>query len=218
MPAHRIKLLLADDHAIVRQGIRSSLAAFRSISVIGEAQSGKEAVRMARRLAPDVVLMDLNMPDMSGLEATPRILKTCPGIKVLALTVHDSKEYVFEMLRAGAHGYVLKDTSPMELVRAVEAVVQGQAFFSPTVSHLLLENFREGPTDKPASQLNGTRLSDREKEILQSIAQGATGKEIASRLKLSVRTVETYRVRLKRKLGARNIAELLTRARQQGVL
>src|SRR5262245_29668657 len=129
MRARKIRLLLADDHALVRQGIRSSLAAFSTISVIGEAQTGKEAVRMSRRLAPDVVLMDLNMPDMSGLEATPLVLKTCPATKVLALTVHESKEYVFEILRAGAHGYILKDTSPEELVRAVEAVARGQAFF-----------------------------------------------------------------------------------------
>lgn len=214
MRARKIKLLLADDHAIVRQGIRSSLAGFHSISVIGEAQTGKEAVRMTRQLAPDVVLMDLNMPEMSGLEATPLVRKTCPATKVLALTVHDNEEYVFEMLRAGAHGYVLKDTSPAELVRAVEAVVRGQAFFSPRVSSMLLENFR----DKPVKSETAPALSNREQQILQNIAQGATGKEIASRLKLSVRTVETYRVRLKRKLGARNIAELLTRARQQGVL
>jgi DNA-binding NarL/FixJ family response regulator len=217
MAARKIKLLLADDHAIVRQGIRSSLAGFPSISVIGEAQTGKEAVRMTRRLAPDVVLMDLNMPDMSGLEATPLVLKSCPATKVLALTVHDNKEYVFEMLRAGAHGYVLKDTSPQELVHAVEAVMRGQAFFSPRVSSLLLENFREAPSYQ-SPKPNSARLSEREQQILQSIAQGATGKEIASRLKLSIRTVETYRVRLKRKLGARNIADLLTRARQQGVL
>ena len=217
MAGRKIKLLLADDHAIVRQGIRSSLAGFPSISVIGEAQSGKEAVRMTRHLAPDVVLMDLNMPDMSGLEATPLLLKTSPSTKVLALTVHDNKEYVFEMLRAGAHGYVLKDTSPEELVRAVEAVMRGQAFFSPRVSSLMLENFREAPLSQ-SPKPNNIGLSGREQQILQSIAQGATGKEIASRLKLSIRTVETYRVRLKRKLRARNIAELLTKARQQGVL
>ena len=217
MAAQKIKLLLADDHAIVRQGIRSSLASFPSISVIGEAQTGKEAVRMTRHLAPDVVLMDLNMPDMSGLEATPLLLKARPTTKVLALTVHDNKEYVFEMLHAGAHGYVLKDTSPEELVRAVEAVMRGQAFFSPRVSSLLLKNFREA-LSYPSPKNNGSRLSGREQQILQSIALGATGKEIASRLKLSVRTVETYRVRLKRKLGARNVAELLTKARLQGVL
>jgi len=216
MAGRKIRLLLADDHALVRQGIRSSLAAFPTISVIGEAQTGKEAVRMSRQLAPDVVLMDLNMPDMSGLEATPLVLKTSPATKVLALTVHDSKEYVFKMLRAGAHGYVLKDTSPEELVRAVQAVARGQAFFSPGVSSIVLENFRESSNDEPDK--GSPRLSGREQQILKSIAEGATAKEIASRLNLSVRTVETYRVRLKRKLHARNIAELLTRARQHGVL
>jgi two-component system nitrate/nitrite response regulator NarL len=214
--AQKIKLLLADDHALVREGIRSSLVRYPSIYVVGEAATGEEAVRKTVQLTPDVVLMDLNMPDMSGLEATPVIRSRCPSTRVIALTVHDNEEYVHQILKRGASGYVLKDTSPEELVRAIESVAQGDAFFSPRVSRILLQNLVQ-PTSPalPGSQ-NG--LSGREREVLQAIARGDTSKEIASRLKLSVRTVETYRVRIKRKLRARNTAELLGHAREQALL
>jgi len=144
------------------------------------------------------------------------IRKTCPNVKIIALTVHDTKEYVFQLLRAGANGYVLKDTSPQELVRAIESVAAGQAFFSPTVSRILLEDYVAGAgrdEPRPASD-----ISKREQQVLQLIAEGHTSKEVASRLNLSTRTVDTYRVRLKRKLKARNVAELLNRAREHGLL
>src|SRR5262249_9413902 len=161
----------------------------------------------------DVVLMDLNMPEMSGLEATPLIRERFPETKVIALTVHENKEYIFQILKAGAHGYVLKDTSPGELVRAIESVAQGGAFFSPTVSNVLLQDFVKAAKSQDAVQ--ESKLSEREQEVLRSIAQGKTTKEVAQDLKLSARTVETYRVRLKRKLDARNVAELLNHARKR---
>ena len=212
----KIKLLLVDDHPLVREGIRSSLLRHPSIKISGEAASGKEALRKARQLCPDVVLMDLNMPEMSGLEATPLIRKHCPKTRVIALTVHDNKEYIFRILRSGAHGYVLKDTSPEELFKAIEVVAQGQAFFSPRIANILLQDVANGTT---ASLSNShSNLSERETDVLHAVAAGDTNKEIAERLMLSIRTVETYRVRLKRKLSARNTAELLTHARQQQLL
>lgn len=208
----KVKLLLVDDHALVREGIRSSLVHYPSISIVGEAVNGREAIQKCRQLQPDVVLMDVNMPEMSGLDATPAIRKMLPGTKIIALTVHETKEYVFQILRRGAHGYVLKDTSPEELVRAIESVARGGAFFSPSVSHILLQNVQ---SPEPASSGERAELSEREREILQLIAAGKTTKEMAMGLKLSSRTVETYRVRLKRKLKARNVAELLKRAREE---
>ncbi len=214
--ARKITLLLADDHALVRQGIRSSLDRHPSIQIVGEAVNGAEAVRKSEQLLPDVVLMDLNMPEMSGLDATPAIRKKCPHTRVIALTVHDNKEYVFQVLRRGASGYVMKDTSPEELVRAIESVAQGDAYFSPRVSHILLEDYvRAASVDGAPAK---TLLSDREQQVLQAIARGDTSKEMAARLNLSVRTVDTYRVRLKRKLNARNVAELLRCAREKQLL
>jgi DNA-binding NarL/FixJ family response regulator len=211
----KLKVLLADDHALVREGVRSSLVRFPFISVVGEASNGKEALRLCKALHPDIVLIDLNMPEMGGMEATPLIRKACPETKIIVLTVHDTKEYVFQLLRTGAHGYVLKDTSPDELVRAIQSVAKGDAFFSPGVSRILHEFVQSGDG---ADEVSEGLVSEREKEVLRMIAEGKTSKEVASQLNLSTRTVETYRVRLKRKLNARNLAELLKRAREEKLL
>lgn len=212
----KIKLLLVDDHPLVREGIRSSLWRHPSIQIIGEAANGKEALRKAKQLCPDVILMDLNMPEMSGLEATPLIRKQRPETRVIALTIHDNKEYVLRILRTGASGYVLKDTSAEELVKAIEAVARGEAFFSPRIANILLQDVAQDPL--PNGSAPRPVLSQRERDVLRAIAEGNTSKEIAAKLKLSVRTVETYRVRMKRKLPARNIAELLKQARQQQLI
>jgi len=211
----KLKVLLADDHALVREGVRSSLVRFPFISVVGEASNGKEALRLCKALHPDIVLIDLNMPEMGGMEATPLIRKACPETKIIVLTVHDTKEYVFQLLRTGAHGYVLKDTSPDELVRAIQSVAKGDAFFSPGVSRILHEFVQSGDgTDEAGEGV----VSEREKEVLRIIADGKTSKEAASQMNISTRTVETYRLRLKRKLNARNLAELLKRAREEKLL
>ncbi len=214
--ASKIKVLLVDDHYLVREGIRSSLRHYPFIAVVGEAAEGAEAVELVKQLAPHVVLMDINMPGMNGLEATALIRARHPATKVIALTMHDKKEYVLSILRAGADGYVLKDTSPQELSSAIQAVVKGDAFFSPGVSHLLLENLvRASAVDGSGNELV---VSAREQEMLQQIALGRTNKDIARLTNLSVRTVETYRLRLMRKLQARNVAELLKEARARQLL
>jgi two-component system, NarL family, nitrate/nitrite response regulator NarL len=211
----KLKLLLVDDHRLFREGIRASLVHFPSIMPVGEAANGKDALRKCKELRPDVVLMDLNMPEMSGLEATPLIREKFPNTKIIVLTVHDNKEYIFKILRAGAHGYLLKDTSPEELARAIESVAQGGAFFSPGVSNVLLQDLQ---TANRQDAIQESELSGREQEVLRAIAQGKTTKEVATDLNLSDRTVETYRVRLKRKLNARNVAELLNHARKRQLL
>jgi two-component system, NarL family, nitrate/nitrite response regulator NarL len=209
----KIRVLLADDHRIVREGIRSSLADYYFISIVGEAADGKTALQKIRELSPDIVLMDLNMPVMSGLEATKVVRDKFPQTRVIALTMHANKEYVSEILRSGAKGYVLKDTSPEQLLQAIEAVAKGDAFFSPAVSRLLLQDYSgSGEKQKPQA------LSRREEEILGLISGGKTNKEIAAVLKISVRTVETYRARLMRKLKARNAAELTRYALQRNML
>lgn len=211
----KVRLLLVDDHTLVREGIRSSLLRYPFISIVGEADNGKDAVRKCKQLGPDIVLMDLNMPAMSGLDAIPLIRKSYPETRVIALTVHDTKEYVLQVLRSGASGYVMKDTSPEELVRAIESVFRGDSFFSPAVSRILRDFIQSADqvADRPDEPVSG-----REKEVLKLIATGKTTKEVASHLNLSTRTVETYRVRLKRKLKARNLADLLNRAREQQLL
>lgn len=202
MPKQRIRVLLVDDHHIVREGIRSSLMDESAIAIVGEASNGKVALQKIKELAPEVVLMDLNLPVMGGLEATRLISDRYPQTKVIALTVHDSDEYILEILRSGARGYVLKNTSPEQLIMAIKSVAEGNAFFSPSVSRLLLEEF----TSK--KKLPANSITRREKEVLALMAVGNTNKEIASQLDISVRTVETHRAQLMKKLNARNAAEL----------
>lgn len=217
--SRKVTVLLADDHALVREGIRSSMVRFPFISIVGEAADGREALRLRRALRPDIVLIDLNMPEMGGMEATPLIRKSCPKTKIIVLTVHDTKEYVLRLLRTGAHGYVLKDTSPDELVRAIQSVARGDAFFSPGVSRILPEFVQsgDGADEVKEDESRENLVSEREKEVLRMI-DGKTSNEVASQMNLSTRTVETYRVRLKRKLHARNLAELLKRAREEKLL
>lgn len=199
-----ITVLLVDDHVIVREGLRSTLAEFANFKIIGEAKDGLEAVEKVRALKPDVVLMDINMPRMNGLQATATIRKSFPKIRILVVTVHDSRQYIAQILRAGADGYVIKDTSPDELARAIESVHNGGSVFSPTVARHLVEDLLHQPVkSEPAN-----RITTREKQILSLLTEGKTNKEMASELNLSVRSVETFRLRLMRKLNVGNAAEL----------
>jgi two-component system, NarL family, nitrate/nitrite response regulator NarL len=202
----KIHLLLVDDHVIVREGIRSTFRNHPEVMIVGDAATGREALAQAKKLSPDVVLMDINMPEMNGLEATAAMRDQFPAVKVIALTVHDSREYVLRILRAGAQGYVLKDASPDELLRAIRAAHSGQAFFSPSVSNIILTTLVAENSERETKAAGP--LSVREAEVLRSIVKGRTTKEIAQDLNLGVRTVETYRARLMRKLNVRNVAEL----------
>ena len=211
MPAKKlIRVLLVDDHHIVRQGIRSSLQEHAEIRVVGEAINGRMALEKAKELSPDVILMDINMPEMNGSEATKLIQEKFPKIKVIALTVHDNEEYMREILGSGAQGYLLKNTTPEQLVLAIKSVAAGDAFFSPSVSRLMLEKFKD--ETKPAEK---KLITAREKQVLALMVNGNSSKEIASQFNIGVRTVETHRAQLLKKLGARNSIELCRIALEQ---
>ena len=211
-----IRVLLADDHLIVRQGICSTFRGHSVVKIVGEAATGAEAIVKTKKLSPDVVLMDINMPEMNGLEATAAIRKQFPTVKVLVLTVHDSHEYVAQVLRSGAQGYVLKDASPAELSIAIQAVHSGHSFFSPSVASVVLRGFLGGGSSESSRMKSG--LSARETEVLQMIVKGRTTKEIAKHMDVGARTVETYRARLMRKLSVRNAAELTSVALAQKLI
>jgi two-component system nitrate/nitrite response regulator NarL len=210
----RIKVLLVDDHPVVRKGIRSCLAQDAHLEVVGEAGDGQEALRKARELAPDIVLMDIDMPQMNGLAATELIRKELPQIKVLILSMHQHTDYVLRILRSGASGYVLKEASPEELVKAIETVSAGEAFFSREVARVALNQFVRGPAGGPTA----ADLSNREREVLTHIAEGFSNKEIATRLGVGVRTVETHRERIMRKLNIHSVAGLTRFALAKGLI
>jgi len=215
--AKKIKLLLVDDHPIVLDGIKAHLSAQAEFRVVGDAANGQEAIRKARQLEPDVILMDISMPQMNGIEALTILRRQVPKTKVLVLTMHNNREYISQIIRSGARGYVLKDTSPAELVRAIKLVNDGEVFFSPTVSRVVLEELVNGGPKKPtASEKND--LSEREREVLASIAEGYSNKETAGRLGVGVRTVETHRERIMRKLDIHSVAGLTKFAIAKGMI
>jgi two-component system, NarL family, nitrate/nitrite response regulator NarL len=208
-----IRLLLADDHPVVRKGIRSCLSRNPNLDIVGEASNGQEALSKTKELNPDLVLMDIDMPKMSGLAVTELLRKEKPEVKVLILSMHDNSEYVMRILQSGARGYVLKEASPEELVQAIETVNAGEAFFSPDVARLALNQFVQGNGKAPEHQLTG-----REEEVLVQIAEGLSNKEIASRLDVGVRTIETHRERIMRKLDIHSVAGLTKYAISKGLV
>jgi DNA-binding NarL/FixJ family response regulator len=207
----KVRILLADDHAVVRQGFRMILAAQPSMEIVAEASNGREAVEMAERLQPDVVVMDVTMPELNGIEATRRIGQVVPRARVLALSMHKDSVYVREILRAGARGYLLKDALDRDLVAAVEAVARGEAYLSPAIADAVLTDYRKHVSD-PIDL-----LSSREREVLQMIAEGKTNKEIATILKLSVYTVDAHRGRIMEKLNLHSTPELVRFAMRNGL-
>jgi DNA-binding NarL/FixJ family response regulator len=199
--------VIADDHHLVREGIRQVLQASDEFDVVGQAGNGAEALRLAESLGPDVLVLDVSMPDQSGIEVTAALRDRGSPVKVLVLSVHDHPQYVVEAVRAGARGYLRKDTEPAELRRAIRAVARGEAFFSPSVARHLSAAIQGGTAERSASdRLAG--LTPRERDVLRGIAEGSTNKEIAAGLGLSSRTVESYRESLMRKLGIYTVAEL----------
>ncbi len=208
-------MLVVDDHAIVREGVKMVLETDPELQVVGEAGSGEEAIERVRELQPDVVVMDIAMPGLSGFEATRRIRASHPDVMVLALTVHDSEAYVFQMLRAGAVGYVLKRAAAADLIQAVKAARRGEALLHPSVARLLIRDYL---ARAERGEEGAERLSDREREILKLIAEGRTNREIASMLYLSVKTVQAHRANLMRKLGLHDRVELVKYALRKGII
>lgn len=198
-----IRVLLVDDHAVVREGIRHVLAGTEEFDVVGEAAGGREALALARSLKPDVVLLDISMPGDSGLDIVGSLRTAVPSARVLMLSVYDQTEYVVQSVRAGAHGYLRKDTTPADLREAIRAVHRGDAFFSPVAARHLTAALREEAAEPPRDPLTG-----REREVLQGVVRGQTNKEIAGELGISVRTVEAHRDSMMRKLRIHTVAGL----------
>lgn len=213
----KLRLLLADDHVVVRSGLRMLLQAREEIEIVGEAENGREAVEKVRALQPDVVLMDVQMPDMNGIEATRRIKEASPQTAVLALTMHEDDHYFFEMLHAGASGYVPKRAAPDELVNAIHTVSQGNVFLYPSLATRLVQDYlqRAEAGDQPLVQDD---LTPRELEVLTLIAEGLTNAEIADRLVISVKTVDRHRENLMRKLNLHHRIDLVKYALKMGLI
>ena len=208
----RTKVLLVDDHRVVRKGFELILSTQPDLEVVGEAGNGREAVELARQLQPDVVVIDVSMPELNGIEGTRRIGEACPRTRVLALSMHRDAVYVREMLRAGARGYVVKDADDDDFVDAVRAVARGEGYISPAVSDAVLSDYRKhvrNPVDL---------LTRREREVLQLLSEGNTNKDIANMLKLSVYTVEAHRGKIMEKLNLHNTRDMLRFALRNGII
>jgi DNA-binding NarL/FixJ family response regulator len=209
----KIKVLLVDDHAIMRDGIRALLNLYDDVEIVGEASEGKEAVEKAQELVPDVVIMDIAMPGMDGLEATRRIKKNNPNVKVLVLTQHDNREYILAAIKAGTAGYVPKKALGSELVSAIRAVRKGDSFLYPSAAATLIKDYLRRADEDPYD-----RLTAREREILKLIAEGRTSREIAERLFISLKTVLGHRAKIMQKLDIHNRTELIRYAMRKGLV
>ncbi len=217
MVTHPIRILLADDHTIVRDGLRALLEKQPDMTVAGEAADGREAVSIAEQNAPDIVVMDIAMPNMNGIEATRRILAAHPSTGVVILSMHQDESYVLRSLKAGARGYLLKDSLRSDVVDAIRSVAQGRSFLTRKVSRLLQEDYirqmeRRGVED------SYELLTDREREVLQLVAEGRTNKEVAQILNIGLTTVETHRTHILQKLGLHSVPELILYAVRKGII
>ena len=211
-----ITVFLVDDHAVVRDGLRLLLEAQDDIKVIGDAANGREAVQQVEQLHPDVVVMDIAMPELNGIEATRQIREVCPSAQVVVLSMHYTSEHIFRALQAGARGYLLKESAGIEVINAVRTVHAGQRYLSQKISDKVIDNYvRQREAAETTSPL--ARLSPRERQILQLVVEGESSAEIASALSLSRKTVETYRSRLMRKLGISDLPSLVKFAIRQGL-
>jgi DNA-binding NarL/FixJ family response regulator len=214
----KIKVLLVDDHTVVRQGLRVLLEAEQDIAIVAEADTGRLAVQLTRKHAPDVVVMDIAMPNLNGLEATRQILKEMPNAKVLVLSSYGDDEYVHQMTEAGAAGYLLKQTAATDLIKAIREARKGNAFFSPSISKRLLDQYREAFLKGVPVKKRTELLTSRESEVLQLIAEGKPNKQIASELCISIKTVEKHRQQLMNKLNIHEVAGLTRYAISKGII
>jgi two-component system, NarL family, response regulator NreC len=213
----KIRILIADDHGIVRKGLRLQLEQNNEFEVVGEATEGREAVRMAEELMPDVVIMDIAMPNLNGIQATTQVVKKNPQIGVIILSMYSDETYLMRTLAAGAKGYLLKDSADVDLHRAVEVVAQGKPFFSPAIADTLLEDYMR-QLQQRGLQDSYDLLTEREKEILQLLAEGKSNKDVAGILNLSTNTVETHRTRIMQKLDLHSTAEIVLYAVRKGII
>jgi DNA-binding NarL/FixJ family response regulator len=209
-----IRILLADDHKIVRQGLRTLLQKEPYMEVVAEAEDGRASLKLAQQLSPQVVIMDVGMPDLNGIEATRQVLADSPGIKVIALSMHSDRRFVVNMLKAGASGYLLKDSAFEELAAAIRAVMANKTYLSPGVSDVVIKDYISSPKlDSSAFSV----LTAREREVLQLMAEGKSTKQIADRLIVSVKTIETHRQQIMNKLNIHSVAELTKYAIREGL-
>lgn len=210
------KLLLVDDHAVVRSGLKMLLENEHDVEIVGEAESAAGALQQAQLLKPNVILMDIGLPDMSGIDATREIKKRMPEIAVVALTIHEDEEYFFQMLDAGASGYVPKRAAPEELLTAIRAAANGQVYLYPSLAKLLVRDYLSG--GRPASEQAASDLTDREQEVLTYLAEGANNEEIATALVISPKTVARHRENIMRKLNLHSRADLVRYAIRKGII
>ncbi len=213
----KLRILLADDHIVMRTGLRALLERQPNLEVVGESENGRETVALAASLSPDVVVMDVGMPVMNGIEATQTIVTQCPTTAVVILSMHADESYVMRALKAGARGYLLKDSAAADLMGAIQAISQGKSFFSPKVSRILAEDYVRVLKQKGAVDTYDL-LTSREREILQLLAEGKTNKDVATALNISPYTVETHRSHILQKLNLHNSAELVLYAVRKGII
>ncbi len=214
----KIRVLLAEDHTIVREGLMALLATRDDIEVVAQVANGRDAVARASELKPHVVVMDLNMPELNGIDATRAVREAVPETRVLILSMHSGEEYVRPVIRAGASGYLLKGSGLSDLVSAIRAVARDEAFFSPAIAKIMLQDSRRRGTQKSGRKARGSALTKREREVLQHVAEGKSSPEIAEHLGLSVKTVEGHRSRIMSKLEVRNVAGLVRYAIRVGLV
>jgi two-component system, NarL family, response regulator NreC len=211
-----LRIILADDHPIMLEGLRALFEREPDMEIVGLAHTGREAAKLAEKLAPDLVIMDVSMPDLNGIEATRQILARNPDMKIIALTIHSDTRYALEMIRAGAKGYILKQCAYEEIKRAVRCVMKGEAYLSPGITGSLLFALT-GPGPAAESGAFST-LSPREREVLQLLAEGKTSRDIASYLNISIKTVDTHKMNILHKLGLKTLAELVRYAIREGMV
>jgi len=217
-----IKVILVDDHSLVRAGIRSLIQNIAGVEVIAEANNGRDAIRLIDELVPDLVLLDIAMPELNGLEVISRISKENTDTKVIILSMHTNEEYVVQALKSGAAGYLLKDSAPNELEIAVNAVMRGETYLSPAISKHVVDNYLKRISDVSTEKEKGPdifrQLTSRQREILQLIAEGNSTKEIANKLNVSIKTVETHRMQLMERIGIHDVAGLVRYAIRMGII